>query len=54
VVIISHRPNTLGAVDKLLLLRDGVVEMFGPRDEIIGRLTRPAPVQTVTAKSNVG
>jgi PrtD family type I secretion system ABC transporter len=54
VVIISHRPNTLGAVDKLLLLRDGVVEMFGPRDEIIGRLTRPAPIQTVTAKSNVG
>jgi ATP-binding cassette subfamily C protein/ATP-binding cassette subfamily C protein EexD len=54
VVMISHRPNTLGAVDKLLLLREGVVEMFGPRDEIIGRLTRPSPVQTVAAKSNVG
>ena len=54
VVMISHRPNTLGAVDKLLLLRDGAVEMFGPRDEIIGRLSRPAAGQSVTAKTNVG
>jgi ABC-type protease/lipase transport system fused ATPase/permease subunit len=54
VVIISHRPNTLGAVDKLLLLRDGALEMFGPRDEIIGRLSRPAGGQSVPAKTNVG
>lgn len=51
VVMISHRPNTLGAVDKLLLLRDGVAEMFGPRDEIITKLSRGAtPIQSVTAK----
>ena len=43
VVIISHRPSTLGSVDKMLFLRDGVVEAFGPRDEIAARLThRPA------------
>ena len=50
VVIISHRPNTLGAVDKLLFLRDGTAEMFGPRDEVIGRLSpaRPATGQTIT------
>lgn len=54
VVIISHRPNTLGAVDKLLLLRDGTLEMFGPRDEIISRLSRPTGAQSVTAKTNVG
>jgi ATP-binding cassette subfamily C protein/ATP-binding cassette subfamily C protein EexD len=51
VVMISHRPNTLGAVDKLLLLRDGVAEIFGPRDEVISRLSRPAPLQAVAAKS---
>ena len=54
VVIISHRPNTLGAVDKLLLLRDGALEMFGPRDEIINRLSRPTGAQAVTAKTSVG
>jgi ATP-binding cassette subfamily C protein/ATP-binding cassette subfamily C protein EexD len=54
VVIVSHRPNTLGAVDKLLLLRDGAVEMFGPRDEVIGRLSRPAGIQSVPAKTSVG
>ena len=49
VVMISHRPNTLGVVDKILVLRDGMAEMFGPRDEVIAKLTRPAPVKTVPA-----
>lgn len=47
VVIISHRPVTIGVVDKILLLREGVVEMFGPRSEILSRLTRPVPVHAV-------
>jgi ATP-binding cassette subfamily C protein len=38
VVIISHRPNTLGVVDKL----------FGPRNEVIGQLTRLASVKPAT------
>jgi ATP-binding cassette subfamily C protein len=49
VIIISHRPATIGVVDKILLIRDGVVEMFGPRAEILAKLTRP--VQTVPARS---
>src|SRR5205085_12681211 len=44
VVIISHRPSTIGVVDKLLGLREGVAEMFGPRVEIMSRLTRAVPV----------
>ena len=47
VVIISHRPSTLGVVDKILVLRDGVAEMFGPRAEILTRLTRAVPVHAV-------
>lgn len=53
VVLISHRPNTLAAVDKMLLLRDGMVEMFGPRDEVISRLSRET-IQSVPAKVSVG
>jgi ATP-binding cassette subfamily C protein/ATP-binding cassette subfamily C protein EexD len=45
VVIISHRLNTLGVVDKLLVLKEGTVEIFGPRNEVIGQLTRLASVK---------
>jgi PrtD family type I secretion system ABC transporter len=44
VIIISHRPATIGVVDKLLLIREGAVEMFGSRAEILAKLTRPVPV----------
>ena len=48
VVMITHRPNTLGAVDKLLLMRDGMVDSMGPRDEVVQRLAQHAPrVQVV-------
>ncbi|MGX1415655.1 MULTISPECIES: type I secretion system permease/ATPase [Bradyrhizobium] len=47
VVIISHRPATIGVVDKIVVLREGIVEMFGPRQEILSRLTRPVPVPAV-------
>jgi ATP-binding cassette, subfamily C, type I secretion system permease/ATPase len=47
VVIVSHRPSTIGVVDKILVLRDGVAEMFGPRAEIMSRLTRAVPVHAV-------
>jgi len=47
VVIVSHRPSTIGVVDKILVLRDGAAEMFGPRAEIMARLTRSVPVHAV-------
>jgi ABC-type protease/lipase transport system fused ATPase/permease subunit len=36
-----YRPSVLASVDKLLVLRDGAVEVFGPRNEIMTRVTRP-------------
>ncbi len=51
VVIVSHRPATIGVVDKILVLRDGVAEMFGPRSEIMARLTRPAPMHAVQSSA---
>jgi PrtD family type I secretion system ABC transporter len=44
-VVVAHRPSLLSGVDKLLVLRDGAVEMFGPRAEIMARVTRAAPQQ---------
>jgi len=51
VVIISHRPSTIGVVDKILLLKDGVAEMFGPRAEVMSRLTRAVPVPVHAVQS---
>ena len=52
VVIISHRPSTIGVVDKILVLRDGVAEMFGPRAEVMSRLTRAVPVHAVQSTAS--
>jgi ATP-binding cassette subfamily C protein/ATP-binding cassette subfamily C protein EexD len=42
VVLVSHRPNLVQGVDKVLVLREGTVEMFGPRIEVLKRLIQPA------------
>jgi PrtD family type I secretion system ABC transporter len=47
-IVITHRLNLLALVDKILVLRDGQVEMFGSRDDIMALLTRP---QVVTANT---
>ncbi|TAJ35850.1 MAG: type I secretion system permease/ATPase [Reyranella sp.] len=54
VVLVSHRPSTIGVVDKILVLKDGVAEMFGTRVEVMARLTRPAAVPAVRAASAAG
>ncbi len=41
VVIIAHRLNILRLADRVLVLRNGVVEKFGPRDEILSAVARP-------------
>ena len=38
VILISHRTNVLPAADKVLMLRDGRVVAFGPRDEVLEAL----------------
>ncbi|MBK8176037.1 MAG: type I secretion system permease/ATPase [Rhodospirillales bacterium] len=56
VIIVAHQPRILRGVDKLLLLRDGRSEMFGPRDEVLAKLmpqrvgsdNRPRAVKAVS------
>ena len=38
VIVIAHRASILRHVDKVLVLRDGRVNMFGPRDEIMPKV----------------
>jgi len=38
IVLVSHRPWVLNFVDKMLLMRDGQVVMFGPRQAVVQKL----------------
>ena len=42
VVLVSHRPVLVQGVEKVLLMRDGAVEMFGPRAEVLKKIMKPA------------
>ena len=44
IVLVAHRPSQLAQTDRILVLRQGAVEQFGPRDEILQRVTGPRPV----------
>ena len=55
VLLVAHRTGILNAADKMIVLRDGAIEMFGPRDEVAARLqaqekgARPGPRPTVVS-----
>ena len=46
-IVVTHRPALLATADKLLVLREGAVEMLGPAEQVMARITRgPRPVRT--------
>lgn len=38
IIVVAHRMGILGVVDKILVLREGRIDAFGARDEVLGRL----------------
>jgi PrtD family type I secretion system ABC transporter len=49
IVLVAHQPRILAPCEKLLVLRNGEVETFGPRDEMLARLRQPYPPAAVSA-----
>lgn len=49
IVVVSHKPNVFRAADKMLVLRDGRMELFGPREAVMARFAQPSPVRPVEA-----
>lgn len=41
VIIITHRTMVLQCVDKILVMRDGAAQSFGPRDQVLAALAAP-------------
>jgi len=50
VLIVSHKLGVLPVVDKILLMRNGQAEMFGPRDQVLARILPPPPKAVTAAK----
>lgn len=50
-IVVTQRTSLLPAVNKLMVVRDGRIEAFGPRDEIIQLQSRPNAAATPVATS---
>lgn len=50
VVVVSHRPGILPAVDKLAVMQAGQIVTFGPRDQVLAALNKA--VTNTPSKSN--
>jgi len=48
IVLITHRTSIIGITTKLLLLRDGVAQMFGPTDQVLKALTEASQQAQIT------
>jgi ATP-binding cassette subfamily C exporter for protease/lipase len=53
-IVITHRTNVLPAADKILILRDGQVAAFGPRDEVLAALSQANIKQPPVIQNQIG
>lgn len=54
VVVITQKPALLGVVDKIMLLTDGRIALFGERDRVLGELNAPKSNPAVGQDKNGG
>ncbi len=50
VIVITHRPSGLSAVDLVGVMNEGRLQAFGPRDEVLAATTRSEPVPQRTTQ----
>ncbi len=54
VVVIAHRPKALDGVDHVLVIADGRVQSFGPKEDVLRKVLRTPPPFKVVADSQGG
>jgi ABC-type protease/lipase transport system fused ATPase/permease subunit len=42
VIVVAHRPSALANIDQLLVMAGGMTQAFGPKDEVLAKVTRAA------------
>ncbi len=40
VIVVAHRPSAIASVDQLLMMNQGRVQAFGPKDEVLAKVMR--------------
>ena len=45
-IVIAHKPSLLTYADKIMVLRDGSMDMFGPKDAVMQKLAERAAAAT--------
>lgn len=50
IIVTTHKPSLLAVADKVLVLVDGAVHQFGPRDEIVPSITGGRPPSAADRK----
>ncbi|BCG80471.1 type I secretion system permease/ATPase [Mesorhizobium sp. 113-3-3] len=50
-VVVAHRPSALASLDQVLVMANGRVQAFGPKNEVLNKVTRPGgvPLKVVSA-----
>jgi ATP-binding cassette subfamily C exporter for protease/lipase len=51
VLLVTHRPSAIGLADRLLILRDGRIQIEGPRDAVLAALRPAAPAAQPAAQT---
>ncbi|MDB5563186.1 MAG: type secretion protein [Hyphomicrobiales bacterium] len=54
VVVVTHRPAGLASVDLVAFVADRGIRLFGPKDEVMATLTKPAEVTPLRRAANAG
>ena len=47
IVVVSHKPTIFRSADKMLVMREGQVELFGPRDAVMARFAQGPVLRAV-------
>ena len=46
IILITHRPNILGITDRILVMQQGAMQVYGPRDDVLAFMSpKPWPKQ---------
>lgn len=53
-VVVTHRTSVVAAVDKIVLMRDGAVQLFGPKAEVLAALNNQAQAAAAASQEKAG
>jgi len=54
VVVVAHRPIGIEAVDQILVMKDGRMQAFGPKDTVLAQVLQPRPATPIKIVSESG